>query len=189
MTPNKRIAKYGKVIYDPAYAQAKRDARKASQYMTARHEASRRSREIREKSGPASMEWMQSALFLYACKKHGLDRDVRKAIWAYTSALIVKLEDLVTSAEKLETAGKVEDSFHWVALQLRSAIRSHMKLLEMFKDEDVVVPKVDEVGRDIRNVTHRPKDKDANEAMNYAIGEYRLKNPDADDVLPKKDIG
>lgn len=188
MTPNRIITKHGKVIYDPSYAQFKRDARKTSQYITARHEASRRSREIREKSGPASMEWMQSALFLYACKKHHLDNDVRKAIWAYTSALIVKLEDLMTSADKLVKAEKVDDAYHWVALQLRSAIRSHMKLLEMFKGEDIVVPQVTEEGRDIRNVTHRPKDKDANEAMNYAIGEFRMKNPNANPILPKKDL-
>lgn len=94
----------------------------------------------------------------------------------------------MTSADKLVKAEKVDDAYHWVALQLRSAIRSHIKLLEMFKGEDIVVPQVTEEGRDIRNVTHRPKDKDANEAMNYAIGEFRMKNPDANPILPKKDL-
>lgn len=170
------------------HAELRDITRGSSKYIKARREATRRAKQIREMNGPNSMEWVQSALFLYACRKNKLDKDLKKAIWAYTSALIVKLEDFVTNAEKIAERQNIADSFHWVALQLRAAIRNHMKLLQMFKDEEIEVPPVTNVGRDLRNTTHIPSDKDSREAMTYLLTTYRQKNPDAEPVMPQKDI-
>lgn len=159
----------------------------ASQYIKARRDARERTKQLREKNGPRSMEWVQSALFLYACKKHGLDKDLKKAIWAYTSAMVVKLEEFVTTAEKVAERENIADSFHWVALQLRAAIRNHMKLLNMYKDEEVEIPPVTHEGKVISGMTHCPTQKDTYEAMSYLLTEFRQKNPDAVDVMPKKD--
>lgn len=162
--------------------------RGCSQYIKARREARNRAKQIREMNGPASMEWVQSALFLYAAKKQGLDKDLRRAIWAYTSALVLKLEDLVTNTERIAEREGIADTFHWVALQLRAAVREHMKLLEMFNDSDPVdVPPPTPVGTAIKNVVHRPTPKDDYEAMSYMLTEFKQKNPGAESVLPKKD--
>jgi len=188
--PNRK----GQVLVNGTWMSAKRHAelrditRGSSKYIKARREVTRRAKQIREMNGPNSMEWVQSALFLYACRKNKLDKDLKKAIWAYTSALIVKLEDFVTNAEKIAERQNIADSFHWVALQLRAAIRNHMKLLQIFKDEEIEVPPVTNVGRDLRNTTHIPSDKDSREAMTYLLTTYRQKNPDAEPVMPPKDI-
>lgn len=169
------------------YAEARAFNIGASKYIKARRQARERARQIREKIGPQSMEWVQSALFLYACKKNRLEKDLRRAIWAYTSAMVTKLEDFVTNAEKVAQRENIADSFHWVALQLRSAVRTHMKLLDMFKDEEIVIPPVTSAGRDIRNIVHRPNDRDSYESMSYMLTTFRQKNPEAESLVPKSD--
>lgn len=169
------------------YAEARAFNIGASRYIKARRQARERARQIREKIGPQSMEWVQSALFLYACKKNRLEKDLRRAIWAYTSAMVTKLEDFVTNAEKVVQRENIADSFHWVALQLRSAVRTHMKLLDMFKDEEIVIPPVTNAGRDIRNIVHRPNDRDSYESMSYMLTTFRQKNPEAESLVPKPD--
>ena len=119
---------------------------------------------------------------------HGLDKDLKRAIWAYTSAMVCKLEEFVTNAEKISERENIADSFHWAALQLRATIRNHMKLLEMFKDEEISIPPMTQEGKVIRGMTHHPTQKDNYEAMNYVLGEFKQKNPDAELVLPKKDV-
>ena len=178
---------YGKPMHSKKFAEAYAFNKGASQYIKARRDARERTKQIKEKNGPASMEWVQSALFLYACKKHGLDKDLKRAIWAYTSAMVCKLEEFVTNAEKIAERENIADSFHWAALQLRATIRNHMKLLEMFKDEEISIPPMTQEGKVIRGMTHHPTQKDNYEAMNYVLGEFKQKNPDAESVLPKKD--
>lgn len=161
--------------------------RGTSKYMRDRREASKRVKQIREKSGPRSMEWVQSALFLYAAKKYGLARDLRRALWAYTSAMVVKLEEFVSNSDKFAPGDTLDDKYHWTALQLRSAIRTHMKLLDMFKDEVIQLPDMDDVGKGISRITHRPSYADDYEAMTYMISDYGRYNPEVVDLLPKKD--
>lgn len=177
----------GRVIPLARYEEMLEFNKGMSKYLSDRREASKRVKQIRDKSGPRSMEWVQSALFLYACKKNGLDKDLKRAIWSYTSALIVKLEEYVTAAEKIASRDNIEDSFHFVALQLRASIRNHMKLLEMFKDDTITVPLNIKEGRQLCAVTHKPSNRDDYEAMSYMIGEFRQKNPGIDDILPQKD--
>ena len=177
----------GKPMHLKKFAEAHAFNQGASQYIKARRDARERTKQIQEKNGPASMEWVQSALFLYACKKYGLDKDLKKAIWAYTSAMVVKLEEFVTNVEKIAERKNIADSFHWAALQLRATIRNHMKLLAMYKDEEVELPPMTQEGKVIRGITHHPTQKDTYEAMSYLLTEFRQKNPDAESVLPKKD--
>lgn len=177
----------GRLMDARRYAEAREFNKQASKYIHDRREASRRAKQIREKSGPASMEWVQSALFLYAAKKHGLAKDLRKALWAYTSAMILRLEDYITNTEKIAKQENAMDSFHFIALQLRAAIRNHMKLLQSMKDEVVEVPEVTTEGRRIRGMVHYPNSRDDYESMSYMIGEFREKNPEANDLLPRKD--
>lgn len=184
----------GKVKIDGHYMSAAKfaDARAwnkgCSQYIKARREARKRSAQIRDMSGPASMEWVQSALFLYAVRKFKMHREMKRAIWAYTSALILKLETFVTNSEKIAEREGVADSFHWVALQLRAAVRQHMKLLELFKDEEQIeVPPVTDNGRKICGIVHKPKDSDSAEAMNYMLSGFRQKYPDTEPFMPKPD--
>jgi len=188
MPRNDYVYVCGKRMSAKKYAEAREFNRGCSSYIKARREARERARQIREKNGPQSMEWVQSALFLYACKKHGLDKDLKRAIWAYTTALVVKLEDFVTNAEKIAEREGIADSFHWAALQLRYATRVHMKLLDMFKDENIEIPQVTKEGRCISGITHNPHDKDSFESMSYMLSEFRQKNPEAESVLPQKDL-
>lgn len=188
MTKKGQIVIHGKPMSAKKFADAFAFNKGCSQYIKARREARNRAKQIREMNGPASMEWVQSALFLYAAKKNGLEKDLRRAIWAYTSALVLKLEDLVTNTERIAEREGIADTFHWVALQLRAAVREHMKLLEMFKDSDPVeIPPPTTDGIDIKNVVHRPAPKDDYEAMTYLLGEFKQKNPGAEPYLPKKD--
>lgn len=178
----------GRYMSVKSYADACAFNRGCSNYIKARRDARNRARQIRAMNGPASMEWVQSALFMYAVKKHGLVKDLRRAIWAYTSALVLKLEDLVTNTERIAERDGIADTFHWMALQLRAAIREHMKLLDMLKDsEPVNVPEVTTEGRRIAGITHYPTDKDSYESMSYIISEYSRQNPDAEPFMPKKD--
>lgn len=178
---------HGKPMHSKKFAEAFAFNKGTSQYIKARREARERARQIREKNGPCSMEWVQSALFLYVCKQQGLDKDLKRAIWAYTSALIVKLEEFVTNAEKIAERENIADSFHWVALQLRSAIRNHTKLLDMFKDEEILVPPVTREGKVVCGKVHKPTDADSSESMTYMLRDFRQKNPDAEYLTPKKD--
>lgn len=178
----------GKFMSAKKFAEAHAFNQGCSKYIKARRVARERARQIREKNGPRSMEWVQSALFLYACKKHKLDKDMRRAIWAYTSALVVKLEEFVTNAEKVAERENIADSFHWVALQLRYAVRQHMKLLDMFKDEEISIPPVTHEGKCVCGITHSPTDKDSNGSMDYMLTTFRQKNPDAAHLAPKEDL-
>lgn len=177
----------GRMISVGKLAEAREFNRTNAKYIKARHAARERARQIREKNGPNSMEWVQSALFLYAVRKHGLHDDLRRAIWAYTSAMVVKLEDILTRADRMMQRGDIDDSYHWTALQLRAAIRNHMKLLDMFKDEEITVPPPTQEGTRVCGITHSPTDRDSSGSMDYMLTEFRQRNPDADDVLPKKD--
>ena len=141
---------HGKPMSAKKFAEAHAFNQGVSRYIKARREAAKKARQIREKNGPLSMEWVQSALFLYAVKKNGLEKDLRKALWAYTSAMIIKLEEVVTSAERIASREGIADPFHWVALQLRAAIREHSKLLSMMSGDVVEVPPVNSTGKDIR---------------------------------------
>ena len=166
------------------YANAKAMYASTSKYIKARREASRRSREIREMSGPHSMEWVQSGLFLYVCKKNNLD--VKDALMAYTSSLIIKLEKILTDAEAVAKRLNEPDSFKWVTRQLRWAINKHMKLVEKI-DSEIIIPQRSKDGLVLKNTVHQPTDKQTYEMMNYMVGEFKMKNPDAAGVLPKKD--
>lgn len=184
MGKDKKIWVAGHKVSARNYANAKAMFASTAKYIKSRREASRRSREIREMVGPHSMEWVQSALFLYACKKHKLD--VRDALMAYTSALILKLESVLTDADRIAKRLDQPDSFRWVANQLRWAINKHTKLIDTM-NADILVPPISETGTDIKNIVHRPTDKDANEMMNYMVGEFKQKNPEAHSVLPRMD--
>ena len=85
--------------------------RKAAKYIHERKIAAVKAEQIRERSGPASMEWMQSALFLYAARKEGMQDDLKKALWAYTSAMIHKLELILTDAEHIAKSKDIEDTY------------------------------------------------------------------------------
>jgi hypothetical protein len=178
---------HGKPIHAKKLKEACEFNKGCSQYITARKKARERSRQIREKNGPQSMEWVQSALFLYACKKYGLSKDLKRAIWAYTTAMVVKLEKFVADSEKIASREGIADTFHWVALQLRAAIRQHTKLLDMFKDEDVEIPPLSKEGSCISGITHHPTDKDTDEAVTYVLTDFKQQNPEAEHLLPKKD--
>lgn len=177
----------GRTISASKYADAVAFNRGAAKYIKARREARKRARQIKERSGPASMEWVQSALFMYAAKKNGFKRDLRKALWAYTSAMVIKLEDFITNYEYIASKHNVDDAYHWTALQLRAAIRNHMKLLDMFKDEVIELPEITTEGCKVRSITHYPKDREVKEAMDFMITDYRMNNPDAADIMPKPD--
>lgn len=184
MGKDKKIWVAGHKVSARNYANAKAMFASTAKYIKSRREASRRSREIREMVGPHSMEWVQSALFLYACKKYKLD--VRQALMAYTSALILKLENVLTDADRVAKRLDQPDSFKWVASQLRWAINKHTKLIDAM-GTDILVPPISDTGTAIKNLVHRPSDKDTNEMMNYMVGEFKQKNPDAVSVLPRKD--
>lgn len=182
-----KIRVNGRLMYASKYVEAVTYNRQASKYINARRDARKRSKQIHDMSGPASMEWVQSALFLYAARANGLKFDLQKALWAYTSAMVVKLEEFVTNYEKIAQKNNVEDAYHWTALQLRACIRNHMKLLEMFKDEVIQLPDVSEAGWNIQRITHRPRKGEADDAMSYMLTDFKKNNPDAKDIVPKKD--
>ena len=159
-----------------------------SRYIKSRREALRRSKQIKEKNGPASMEWVQSALFLYACKKYGLRNDLRRALLAYTSSMIVKLEEVLTQADRIASRDNTVDSYLWAAKQLRWAINKHLTILEtMQKEKDIVIPKPTKQGAGIQRIVSRPSKRDSFDSMTYIVGEFKDKNPDAVDVIPKRD--
>lgn len=184
---NPKIIVNGRLMSASKYAEAVTYNRSAAKYIKARRDARSRAKQINEMSGPASMEWVQSALFMYAAKKCGFRSDLKKALWAYTSAMVVKLEDFVTNYEKIAERNNIKDAYHWTALQLRAAIRNHMKLLEMFKDEVVQLPEVTSEGRRICGITHHPHTTDSIESMNYIITDFKSNNPEAADICPKPD--
>lgn len=160
--------------------------RKAAKYIHERKIAAVKAEQVRERSGPASMEWMQSALFLYAARKEGMQDDLKKALWAYTSAMIHKLELILTDAEHLAKSKDIEDTYRWCATQLRVAITRHLKLLE-WAEGDILVPRADNISHHIQGTVHKPTATQANDAITYMVGEYKMANPDAAGILPKKD--
>lgn len=169
------------------YAEAVTYNKQASKYIKSRREARKRAKQIHDMAGPASMEWVQSALFLYAVKANGLKFDLQKALWAYTSAMVVKLEEFVTNYEKIAEKNNIQDAYHWTALQLRACIRNHMKLLEMFKDETIQLPKGTYKGWCIQRTTHKPIKGESDEAMNYILTDFKQNNPEASHLIPEPD--
>ena len=147
--------------------------------------AAERAKRIRERSGPDSLEWIQSALFLYAAFQEGLQNDLHRAIWAYTAAMIDKLENILTDAKLILGSGDMVKEYEWAAKQLRVAIARHLKLLKMFEgEEDVKVPAADDAGKRIVQKVHDPSGKDAAKAIRYIQGDFKPKHPGYSAVIP-----
>lgn len=157
-----------------------------SDYQNTRQQriAKERAKRIRERSGPDSLEWIQSALFIYAAVQEGLGDDLHKAIWAYTAAMIGRLEDILTEAKYITRAEDIAEEYRWAAKQLRVAIARHLKLMKMFEGQDARVPKVDEAGKHIADMVHSPTDEDIGDALQYMSREFKPKHPEYKAVLP-----
>ena len=150
--------------------------------------AADRARHIRERSGPDSWEWVQSALFLYAAHQEGLGGDLRRAIWAYTAAMVDKLERILTESGHIVGAQDLAEEYRWTARQLRVAITKHLGLLKMFEGEpDVTLPPVTGEGKEAERLVHSPTGEDAAAALHYVKGEFKQKHPGYDAVIPKAD--
>lgn len=135
------------------------------------------------------MEWIQSALFLYAAHQEHLGEDLHQAIWAYTAAMIDKLEEILTEAKYIVNSGDIVEEYRWAAKQLRVAIARHLNLIKMFEHkDDVTVPPVSEAGKRIAQKVHGPKPNETQAAVEYLQGEFRKGHPGYDAVLPK-DLG
>lgn len=144
-----------------------------------------RTKRIRERSGPDSLEWVQSALFLYTAHQYGLGDDLHQAILAYTAALIDKLENLLTDADHLQRAPDIGEEYRWMAKQLRVAIARHLKLVSMFeKRPDVKLPPVTDAGRALVQKVHNPTRKDASDAYKYLHRDFKSKHPGYSAVIP-----
>lgn len=147
--------------------------------------AAERAKRIRERSGPDSLEWIQSSLFLYAAYQEGLKKDLHQAVWAYTAAMIDKLEYILTDAKMILGAEDIVKEYEWVAKQLRVAIARHMKLLKMFEgEEDVKVPEVTEAGKHIVEKVHNPSDEDATESIKYIQQKFKCEHAGYSAVIP-----
>ena len=137
-------------------------------------EAAERAKRIRERSGPESMEWIQSALFLYVARKEHLEKALHEAVWAYTAAMIDKLEHILTEAEYITGAKDIAEEYRWAAKQLRVAIARHLKLLQAFEGkEDVTVPEASDAGKHFVEKVHHPEDEDVFAAIRYIWTEYK----------------
>ena len=144
-----------------------------------------RTKRIRERSGPDSLEWVQSALFLYAAHQEGLGDDLHKAIWAYTAAMIERLEHILTEAEYITGAQDIAEEYRWAAKQLRVAITRHLQLIKMFEREgDVTVPAPTPAGEHIEEMVHRPQDTDTAQALKYIATDFKQKHTGYDAVIP-----
>lgn len=144
-----------------------------------------RAKHIRERSGPDSLEWIQSALFLYAAHQEGLGSDLHRAIWAYTAAMIDKLERILTDSKHVLGAENIAEEYQWAAKQLRVAIGRHLELLKMFAGQaDVEVPEVTDEGRHMVDKVHQPSPEDAVAALRYVQGDYKIKHPGYGAVIP-----
>ena len=147
--------------------------------------AAERAKRIRERSGPDSLEWIQSSLFLYAAYQEGLKKDLHQAVWAYTAAMIDKLEHILTDARLILGSDDIVKEYEWAAKQLRVAIARHLKLLKMFEgEEDIRVPAVTEAGERIVERVHRPSDQDATDAVKYVHQKFKCEHPGYSAVIP-----
>lgn len=147
--------------------------------------ARERAKRIRERSGPDSMEWIQSALFLYVAHENGLGKDLQRAVWAYTAAMIDKLEELLTEASHIVGAEDIAETYRWTAMQLRVAIGRHLQLLKMFEGEkDVAVPPVDKAGKAIVRAVHEPTPKDTEDAARYLQKDFKSRHKGYSAVIP-----
>lgn len=137
-------------------------------------EAAERAKRIRERSGPESMEWIQSALFLYVAHKEHLGKALCEAVWAYTAAMIDKLERILTEAEYITGAKDIAEEYRWAAKQLRVAIARHLKLLQMLEGrKDIMAPEVSGAGKHIAEKVHHPEDEDVFAAIRYIWTEFK----------------
>jgi len=147
--------------------------------------AAERAKRIRERSGPDSLEWIQSSLFLYAAYQEGLKKDLHQAVWAYTAAMIDKLEHILTDAKLILGSNDIVKEYEWAAKQLRVAIARHLRLLKMFEgEEDVKVPAMTEAGQRIVQKVHDPSNKDARDAIRYIGREFKQEHPGYSAVIP-----
>lgn len=147
--------------------------------------AKERTKRIRERSGPDSLEWVQSALFLYAAHQNGLGGVLHQAVLAYTAAMIDKLENILTEARYITGAQNIAEEYRWAAKQLRVAIARHLNLLKMFeKQADIVMPPVTDAGKDIVAKVHNPTDKDTEDALRYMHEDFKGKHPGYSAVIP-----
>lgn len=147
--------------------------------------AAERAKRIRERSGPDSLEWIQSSLFLYAAFQEGLGKDLHQAVWAYTVAMIDKLEHILTDAKLILGSDDIVKEYEWAAKQLRVAIARHLKLLKMFEgDEDIRVPAPSEAGEHIVQKVHNPSNGDARDALKYIKREFKKDHPGYSAVIP-----
>lgn len=147
--------------------------------------AAERAKRIRERSGPDSLEWIQSSLFLYAAYQEGLKKDLHQAVWAYTAAMIDKLENILTDAKLILGSNDIVKEYEWAAKQLRVAIARHLKLLKMFEgEEDIQVPPATEAGQHIVEKVHNPSDQDAGDAIKYVHQKFKSEHPGYSAVIP-----
>ena len=56
----------------------------------------------------------------------------------------------------------------------------------MQKEKDIVIPKPTKQGAGIQRIVSRPSKRDSFDSMTYIVGEFKDKNPDAVDVIPKE---
>lgn len=147
--------------------------------------AAERAKRIRERSGPDSLEWIQSSLFLYAAFQEGLKKDLHRAVWAYTAAMIDKLENILTDAKLILGSDDFVKEYEWAAKQLRVAIARHLKLLKMFEgEEDVHVPEASDEGRRIVEKVHAPSDEDVGDSIKYIQQKFKPEHPGYSAVIP-----
>lgn len=131
------------------------------------------------------MEWVQSALFLYAAHQEGLGDDLHQAIWAYTAAMVDKLERILTDAQHILGAEDIADEYRWAAKQLRVAIARHLGLLKMFEGQpDVILPAATDQGKRIVAKVHQPSMEDSQAAVDYMHRDFKRQHPGYDAVIP-----
>lgn len=110
---------------------------------------------------PDSMEWVQSALFLRTVKKLKLHKDIRRAIYAYTSAMVESLENILTRTDVMAREQDTYEAYKWAAEKLRIAINKHLRLMSKLEEmEGLMLPPADEAGKKLAQATNRPDKED-----------------------------
>lgn len=132
--------------------------------------------------GLFQQDWMRSALFLrcVALKRKGGYEEIRKAIWAYTAALIDGIERISSNPALLENAPKTQRFAIYMAMvrDLRKAVEGQMRLLGEIKGAKVEYERTEDVldfGRLLLRSVHCPDPCDTKfeyRAFVDAIGRY-----------------
>lgn len=120
-----------------------------------------------------SMEWVQCEKFLATVEKFDMKDDLRRAVWAYTAALIERLEDLLLDPVAIKASGNPLDAYKYACSRLTVAVEHHMNLLSMLGGGTVDVPMPTDAGRELVSATEDMKPEEIDELLRKAAEWYK----------------